>query len=186
VAEPFDALRLPVVPTVADPEFAAQLRARIERAIALPRGVAVSTASPVIEPPVGAAVPYLAVPDARAALDWYADVFGARLVGEPIVMGDGRIGHAELAMADGVLYLADEHPEIGVVAPRPGEVAVSLMINVADADDTRARAIAAGARGDREPYDGYGQRNAWIIDPFGHRWGLQSPLGPDRVSPDRA
>src|SRR5439155_3504257 len=47
---------------------------------------------------------------------------------------------------------------------------------VHDADEVRARALAAGATGDREPYDGYGTRNAWIVDPFGHRWGLNSPL----------
>jgi len=40
----------------------------------------------------------------------------------------------------------------------------------------RDRAIAAGATGDRPPYDGYGERMAWIVDPFGHRWGLHSPL----------
>ena len=33
-------------------------------------------------------------------------------------MPDGRIGHAELALGTGVLYLADEHPGIGVTAPR--------------------------------------------------------------------
>ena len=36
--------------------------------------------------------------------------------------------------------------------------------------------MAAGATADRPPYDAYGQRNAWIVDPFGHRWGLHSPL----------
>jgi uncharacterized glyoxalase superfamily protein PhnB len=91
-------------------------------------------------------------------------------------MPDGRIGHAELEIAGGVVYLADAHPEIGVTAPRPGEATVSLMLPVHDADVVRARALAAGARGDREPYDDYGRRNAWIVDPFGHRWGLHSPL----------
>jgi len=47
---------------------------------------------------------------------------------------------------------------------------------VDDADEVRSRALAAGANGDREPYDAYGSRNAWIVDPFGHRWGLLSPL----------
>jgi predicted enzyme related to lactoylglutathione lyase len=50
------------------------------------------------------------------------------------------------------------------------------MLLVADADAVRERALAAGATGDRPPYDGDGQRNAWIVDPFGHRWGLHSPL----------
>lgn len=178
MTDPFEALRAPITPADPHPAFTARLRARIERALALPRGVVVSAALPETQTaaPTGAAVPYLAVRDARAAIDWYAGVFDARVVGEPIVMPDGRIGHAELALAGGSLYLADEHPEIGVAAPRPGEASVSLMLNVADADETRARAMAAGATGDREPYDAYGERNAWIVDPFGHRWGLQSPL----------
>jgi len=52
----------------------------------------------------------------------------------------------------------------------------SLMLAVDDTDRVRDRAMAAGATGDRPPYDAYGHRNAWIVDPFGHRWGLSSPL----------
>jgi len=50
------------------------------------------------------------------------------------------------------------------------------MLPVADADATLAAALAAGAHTDREPYDGYGQHNAWLVDPLGHRWGLNSPI----------
>ncbi len=180
--DPFGELRVPDSPVAPDPAFAARLRARLERALALPKGVRPMTTTTTPTAPTtttrarGAAVPYLAVSDARRAIDWYADILGATVVGEPIVMPGGRIGHAELALSDGVIYLADENPEIGVVAPEAGAASVSLMLDVDDADSARARALAAGATGDREPYDGYGSRNAWIIDPFGHRWGLQSPL----------
>ena len=44
------------------------------------------------------------------------------------------------------------------------------MLPVDDADRVRGRAVDRGANGDRPPYDGYGQRQAWIVDPFGHRW----------------
>jgi predicted enzyme related to lactoylglutathione lyase len=178
VHDPFADLRASLTPVPPDPDFAAALRSRLERALSLPREVVVSM--PAVEevtvPPQGAAVPYLAVADAQRAIAWYVDVFGARLVGEPIVMPDGRVGHAELALAGGVLYLADEFPDIGVTAPRTGEAAVSLMLAVDDADAVRERAMAAGASGDRPPYDAYGTRNAWIVDPFGHRWGLNSPI----------
>ena len=133
------------------------------------------------EPPapaqeLGAAIPYLAVRGAQAALDWYVRVLGARLRGEPIIMPDGRVGHAELELAGGVLYLAEEHPEIGVRAPQPGGVPVSLVLTVADVDDVVSSAVAAGARLDRGPYEGYGHRNATVTDPYGHRWMLQAPL----------
>ena len=174
MSDPFGALRAAHVPADPDPAFAAELRARLQRALGLPRGVVPVTIDAASPRP--AAVPYLAVTDARAAIKWYREVFGATVLGEPVEMPDGRIGHAELEIGGGVFYLADEAPQLGVVAPRPGEASVSLMLPVPDADAVRERALAAGARGDREPYDGYGRRNAWIVDPFGHRWGLHSPL----------
>src|SRR5581483_11811432 len=126
--------------------------------------------------PRSAALPYLAVADARAAIAWYTDAFGAAVVGEPIVMDDGRIGHAELAIGDGVLYLADEYPELGLKAPQPEAVSVSLMLHVPNTDAALARAREHGAVVQRDIYENYGTRNATIIDPFGHRWMLSGPL----------
>ncbi len=123
-----------------------------------------------------ALVPYLAVEDARAAITWYGDVLGARLEGDPIVMPDGRIGHSELRVGDAMIYLSDAHPELGVVAPVPGAVSVSLVLAVDDTDAVLARLEAAGGHRDREPEDGRGERSVWVIDPFGHRWLLYSPL----------
>jgi predicted enzyme related to lactoylglutathione lyase len=184
MTDPLDVLRAPVTPADPDPAFAARLRARLERALALPEGDAVTETTLTLaghEPPApaedrGAAIPYLAVRGARQALDWYARVLGARLRGEPIVMPDGRVGHAELELAHGVIYLADEHPEIGVTAPDPGGVPVSLVLDVADVDAVIAAAVQAGARLDRRPYEAHGHRNATVTDPYGHRWMLQAPL----------
>ncbi|HEY6277976.1 MAG TPA: VOC family protein [Streptosporangiaceae bacterium] len=183
MTDPFGVLRLPVTPADPDPAFAARLRARLERALDLPEGVAVTDISTLQKaeqeaPPEerGAAIPYLAVRGARAALDWYGQVLGARLRGEPIIMPDGRVGHAELELAAGVIYLADEHPEIGHRAPVPGGAPVSLVLTVADVDVTAGAAVRAGATLDRGAYEAYGHRNATVTDPFGHRWMLQAPL----------
>ena len=107
-------------------------------------------------PPRPAALPYLTVANARDAIAWYVDAFGASVVGEPFEMDDGRIGHAELAIAGGVLYLADEYPEIGLKAPDPQATSVSLMLHVADTDATLERARDRGAQVQREPYENYG------------------------------
>jgi uncharacterized glyoxalase superfamily protein PhnB len=172
---------LPVQP---DPAFAAQLRQRLESALSLrTEGVVMSgTAAAISEltgdpavTPRGAALPYLCVADARRAIDWYTDALHAVVVGEPIVMDDGRIGHAELAIAGGALYLADEYPGYGLKAPAPGAVSVSLMLHVADTDAALQRARDRGATVEREIYENYGARNATIIDPFGHRWMLSAP-----------
>ena len=69
--------------------------------------------------------PYLSVRDARAAMDWYCQALGARVVGDPYVMDDDRIGHAAVEIGGAVLYLADEHPELGLTAPQEGATSVS-------------------------------------------------------------
>jgi predicted enzyme related to lactoylglutathione lyase len=197
MSDALDALRVPAVPADPDPAFAARLRARVERALDLPRGVSMNTPSPTLTRPeqaaadpvhAGAAIPYLMVADARAALGWYADVLGARPVGDPYVMSDGRIGHAELALGDGMLYLAEGgHPELGVAAADPAATvsSVSLVLRVGSVDAVLAAARAAGARVVREPYEGYGSRNATIFDPFGHRWMLMQPQPAEPVAPFR-
>jgi uncharacterized glyoxalase superfamily protein PhnB len=181
VADPLEVLRTPHAPVDPDPDFAARLRARVERALALPEGVAVTTSQ---EQPADTAVgigasgvtPYLAVTDARAAIEWYVDALGGQAVGEPVVMPDGRIGHAELAIAGARVFLSDEHPEIGVVAPASGASAgVSLHLEVADVDAVTVRAAAAGAAVERQPSDNAHGRVGGIRDPFGHRWLLNSP-----------
>jgi predicted enzyme related to lactoylglutathione lyase len=192
--DPLTVLRGDELPVQPDPAFAARLRARLEDAVNLfeaqpnrTQGVVMSgtdtaiaelTKTSAVAPaaPRPAALPYLAVGNARAAIDWYVDALGATVVGEPIVMDDGRIGHAELALAGGVLYLADEYPEIGLKAPDPQATSVSLMLHVPDTDATLQRARERGAQVQREPYENYGARNATIIDPFGHRWMLSGPV----------
>ncbi|OBF15954.1 glyoxalase [Mycobacterium kubicae] len=170
MTDPMGVLHTDDLPVQPDPGFAARLRRRLEAAMSLPEGVAVTGTVP--RP---AALPYLAVGDARAAINWYANAFGAAVVGDPIVMADGRIGHAELAIGDGVLYLADEHPELGLNAPAPGAVSVSLMLPVADTDAALQRSREQGATVEREAYESHGARNATIIDPFGHRWMFSGP-----------
>jgi predicted enzyme related to lactoylglutathione lyase len=182
MTDPFAALHAPVTPADPDPAFAASLRARLERALALPRGVAVSTITlpPKAEPSAGAeagaAIPYLAVRDGRRAIDWYVDVLGAQLIGEPTVMPDGVLGHAELRFPNGTLYLAEEFPDLGVVAPDPDATAVSLVLAVPDVDATIDAAVRAEGQLQRGPYEDYGYRGATIVDPFGHRWMLRTPL----------
>ncbi|OBK23180.1 VOC family protein [Mycobacterium asiaticum] len=183
--DPLSVLHADDLPVHPDPAFAARLRRRLEAVLALPpqtlRRIDMSTQA-VAEPdtnviPRSAAQPYLAVADARAAIDWYTEAFGAAVVGEPIVMEDGRIGHAELEIAAGVLYLADEFPELGLKAPLPEAVSVSLMLHVTNTDAALRRARAQGATVTRDIYEAHGSRNATIIDPFGHRWMLSGPLG---------
>jgi uncharacterized glyoxalase superfamily protein PhnB len=117
-------------------------------------------------------LPYLAVAGAVRAIDWYTDALGARLRGSPVVMPDGRVGHAELEIPEGgLLMLSEEHPEIGVTAPTSeAGVPVTIYASVPDVDALVSRAVAAGARLEREVTDYEYGRNGVIRDPFGHRW----------------
>ena len=128
--------------------------------------------------------PYLAVRDARTAVAWYVDALGARLVGDPYVMDDDRIGHAEIEVSGTRCYLSDEHPELGLTAPEPGRVSATLVLTVPDVDAAIARAAAAGARVERPARDEPYGRTGVVVDPYGHRWMLQTPApGPAEPRP---
>ena len=177
MADPFDALRL--LPTSADPDpaFSQRLRARLERALDLPKGATVSDIvieTPVFVPQHQVITPYLAVAGARAAIDWYAQALGARLTRDPVVMPDGRVGHSELEISGALVMLSDEHPDIGVSAPVPGQASVTLYLEVANADESVARATAAGAHLERSVADYPYGRMGVLRDPFGHRWMVRS------------
>jgi uncharacterized glyoxalase superfamily protein PhnB len=179
--DPFDQMRGALIPGQPDPAFTARLRLRLARALNLPEGVVMSdteleTRDAAPAEAVAVITPYLAVRGARSALDWYRQALGARVHGEPIVMGDGRIGHAELDVGGATLFLSDEHPEIGVTALEPGAGAsVTMHLEVPDVDAAIGRAVAAGARLDRPAADYPHGRNGVIRDPFGHRWMISSP-----------
>jgi PhnB protein len=119
--------------------------------------------------------PYLCVVDSRAAIDWYAKVFHATVLGQPYVMDDGRIGHVELKIGDGLLMMADPFPEVDVEPPDPTRgTAVSLHLEVSNCDAVVTAAVANGATLDRGPDSTSHGRAATFHDPFGHRWLVSS------------
>jgi PhnB protein len=116
--------------------------------------------------------PYLIVDDAKAAITFYSQAFGATEILR-MPMGD-KIGHAEVKIGDSHVMLADEFPDREILGPKArGGTSSSLMIYVEDVDATFSRALEAGARvdGDMEVKDQfYGDRSGTLIDPFGHKW----------------
>jgi uncharacterized glyoxalase superfamily protein PhnB len=122
--------------------------------------------------------PYLCVADARAAIEWYVASLGAEVTAAPMVMPDGRIGHAELAVGGAGWMISDEYPEIGVESPVPGRgAAVTLHLSVDDCDASAARVAERGVEIVRGPEDSPpAGRVAVFVDPFGHRWFLSGPL----------
>jgi PhnB protein len=120
-------------------------------------------------------VPQLIVDGGVAAINFYVRAFGAReryrLLGE-----GGKIAHAEIELEGGVIMIADEYPEIGCVSPKKlSGTSTSLAVYVSDVDSLVERATAAGAEAERPTADEfYGDRTAWLRDPFGHRWSFHT------------
>jgi PhnB protein len=116
---------------------------------------------------------YLYMEDAAAAIEFYKRAFDAkemfRMPGP-----DGRIGHAELAIGEAHLMLADESPKIGALSPKTiGGCPSTLLLYVEDVDKVVERAVAAGAKLTR-PVENkfYGDRSGMFEDPSGHSWSI--------------
>ena len=184
MTDPFEALREPVTPADPDPDFAGRLRLRLTREVFAPPGGTMSqpTAATRVErepawPPT--LTPYIVVSDARRAMGWYVEVFGAQRRGELYINADGTIGHAEVGIGNAVLMFAeasDLWPDVPVRAPEsPATFSHTLHLEVDDVDASTERARRHGALVEREPVDQPYGRGSVIVDPFGHRWMLLRP-----------
>jgi uncharacterized glyoxalase superfamily protein PhnB len=127
--------------------------------------------------------PYLIVRDAAAAIDFYKHVFGAEEMMRLAEPG-GRIGHSELKLGAGMLMLAEEHSERGVLSPLAYGGSGSLLhLHVDNVDEMTKRAADAGAKIIAEPKTQfYGERSSKFQDPFGHVWMLGQHV--EDVSPE--
>jgi PhnB protein len=117
--------------------------------------------------------PYLVIKGAAKAIEYYKDVFGAKVVVRMDGPG-GTVGHAELEIGDSRIMLADENPQMGNrSAETIGGSPVSLYVYLPDCDKVVAKATAAGAKVLKPVADQfYGDRSGFIQDPFGHLWGI--------------
>ena len=129
--------------------------------------------------------PALVVDGAAQALEFYAEVFDAtermRTPGP-----QGTIAHAEIEIGDSIVIVEDESPYMGIKAPPSGGLdgtPTFLYIYVEDVDAVIERAVHLGATLRRPPQDQfYGDRDAFIVDPFGHGWTIATHV--EDVAPD--
>lgn len=118
--------------------------------------------------------PFLAIPHAARAVDFYRDVFGARVV--DVTEFGGVVAHADLDFGFGRLQLGEPSPEYHLVpAPSGDDDCYSMGLYVPDMDAVVARAVAAGATVREAPsLFVSGDRYASIRDPFGVRWSIMT------------
>jgi uncharacterized glyoxalase superfamily protein PhnB len=122
-------------------------------------------------------IPHIVVQGAERATAFYRDAFGAEELSR-IPTPDGRLMSVQLRIGGGLLHLADEFPEMGVLAPPSiGGTPVVLALDVADAEAVFAQAVAAGAAV-RQPLQDmfWGDLHGQLDDPFGHRWNIGQHL----------
>jgi uncharacterized glyoxalase superfamily protein PhnB len=120
---------------------------------------------------------HIVVQGAESAGAFYTAAFGAVETGR-IQVPDGRLMSLQLRIGESMLYVADEFPEMAVLAPPSiGGTPVVLGLEVDDADATFERAVAAGAVVKQPLADAFwGDRHGQVEDPFGHRWNVSQHL----------
>jgi PhnB protein len=128
---------------------------------------------------VRAVIPYLIVRDAARAITFLEAAFGAVEMSR-LDAGQGKIGHAELRIGGGTVFLADEFPDFeNIVGPESLQgTSVIIDLEVSDVEAVYQRAIKAGARLVRAPDSNEtGVRSAKVLDPFGHVWLITAAAG---------
>src|SRR5512132_3182550 len=121
--------------------------------------------------------PHIVVQGADRAAAFYCDAFGGEELSR-IPTPDGRLMSVQLRIGDGLLHLADEFPELGVLAPPSiGGTPVVLALDVPDAEAVFTQAVVAGATV-RQPLQEvfWGDLHGQLDDPFGHRWNVSQHL----------
>jgi PhnB protein len=130
-----------------------------------------------------AIAPHLVCDGAADAIEFYKKAFGAeevmRLPGP-----DGRLMHAGITINGASLMLVDENKDYGLISPKSlGGSPVTINLEVANVDETVARAVGAGAKVKMEVADQFwGDRYGTIEDPFGHSWAILTPLNTEPLS----
>jgi len=119
--------------------------------------------------------PYYVVEGAAEFIDFLKKAFGAEETLRMPAPGN-RIGHAEVRIGDSMVMLADENPE-------HGKRQMNGVLYVSDVDAVFKKAVAAGAKGSRQPENMfYGDRIGSVTDRWGNTWSIATHI--EDVAPE--
>jgi len=123
------------------------------------------------------------VNDVAAALDFYAQAFGAEEVVR-MPMPDGTVVHAEMMIGNSLIYVSVGSEEWKAAPLAEGGLAPCLFgITVDDVDAAFEKALAAGGTKIEGPQEQFwGMRTAVLSDAFGYRWNLRKMT--EELSPE--
>jgi PhnB protein len=143
--------------------------------------VTVTSRSPEVPAGYPKLVPFIVVPNAAEAVEFYGRAFGA-IERFRVVAPNGGALHIVLEIGEAVVMLNDF---MQVPPPQAGSAlgASSFLIFVADVDAAIARAVDAGATL-VQPIATllFGERVGGLADPFGHNWMLATHV--EDVAPE--
>jgi PhnB protein len=107
--------------------------------------------------------PYLTVVGIAKLVEFLEQVFDATVI-ERMTRPDGSVGHCEVMIGTSIVMMG-EPPEPSTARPS------NLYVYVPDVDATYRRALAHGAKSEREPADQvYGDRSGGFSDASGNTW----------------
>ncbi|HEV7428566.1 MAG TPA: VOC family protein [Thermoanaerobaculia bacterium] len=114
--------------------------------------------------------PFLHVRGARKMIAFLENAFGGS-VAHSTDMPDREVAHAAVRIGDSLIELGEAHGE-----SQPMPAAIHLFVS--DVDAVYERALRAGATSVEAPADKpYGERGAWVIDPFENQWFIATAKG---------
>jgi PhnB protein len=129
--------------------------------------------------------PHLTVRDAKKAIEFYKNAFGA--VEEGVMhTPDGKVMHATLRIGDSPIMLNDESPEWGNLSPlSTSGSGFTVHLYLENVDGVFEKAVAAGATAKMPVMDMFwGDRYGQVKDPFGYTWSLAThvaDLSPEQM-----
>jgi PhnB protein len=134
--------------------------------------------------------PHIICAGASEAIEFYKKAFNAkelmRLPGP-----NGKLMHASVQIGDSQLMLAEENPQWSALGPKTLKGSpITIHLQVENADETMAQAVAAGAKITMPIADMFwGDRYGQLEDPFGHRWSIAThtrDVTPEEMQADMA
>lgn len=121
--------------------------------------------------------PIIMAPEAMKAVAFAQEVFGAELVGRPLMRADGSLWNAEVKIGDSTIMFTD--PQGGPA------MSAFIYVHVPDADAVYEKALAAGAQAIMPPAEQfYGEYDGGVQDAYGNMWWISThrkELGDDEV-----
>lgn len=129
---------------------------------------------------------YLYFKSSKAAIEWYAKVFDAKVVDKLQWPNSDKIMHAALKIGNSTLMMSDEMAEHGSVSAETlGQSPAMLMMYVDNVDKVFEHACNNGAKPEMPVTDMFwGDRYGQLQDPFGYRWAIathKEDLSPEEM-----